>query len=155
MFNDHVTDKLRVEATEIAVSMNVSELTTLELLIYIWAEYLYWYRADLEASASVFAIGPLANIIARTAIASERAERKPEPEQGWVTGVPVDGIYWWRSQSINSGGICHVAGETIFMTTNTMPTEMPDDIEFSGPVKPPKSRTLSRILNDQSCNPSK
>jgi hypothetical protein len=66
-----------------------------------------------------------------------RADLLPTVATEWRKGLPADGVYWWRSEQQASGGICHIAGETVFMTTNTMPNEMPEDMEFLGPITVP------------------
>lgn len=80
-------------------------------------------------------LGELFSALLQSVYAVEGQPETASPN--WTTGIPTDGVYWWRSQALGTGGVCHIAGETVFMTTNTMPEGMPDDIEFQGPIKPP------------------
>lgn len=56
------------KAREIAQSCLHPSLTVEDLATLIWAEYLYWYDADIDHPASCFAIGPVANLTAATVI---------------------------------------------------------------------------------------
>lgn len=94
---------------------------------FVWVKALESRPADRD--------GDLGELFAALLRAVERADAEP---RSWTTGIPEDGVYWWRSKALKAGGICHVATETVFMTTNTMPAEMPEDIEFQGPITAPQ-----------------
>ena len=49
-------------ARELARDTTHESLTREDIATLIWAEYLYWYDADIDHPASTFAIGPVANL---------------------------------------------------------------------------------------------
>lgn len=77
--------KAREMAQQTHKSLTVEAISTL-----VWAEFLYWYDADIEHPASVFALGPLANLTAYLCIGESSLQR--EDDRQTTTEEKLDAV---------------------------------------------------------------
>lgn len=71
-----ITPQMKEQAAGLANMVSEPEdvnrrFTREELIAIVWEEYLYWHDCELDPAPSVYALGPLANIVARIAIGKE------------------------------------------------------------------------------------